>query len=119
MKNLFLISLIVLASCLERGKDLKHEKAIIVAKQYQSEVNAIATGVGYSTSGNVVITTHSIHEDQKFNVVFKCDHGVIFTINRDNIYCKVKEGDTVLVNYYELVNSKGEVRGFDFIDCNK
>ena len=114
-----LLATLLFSSCLKIGGELKHEKGIVVAKQYQGEINTTATGVGMSTSGNMVVTTHSINEDAKFNVVFKCEHGVIFTINRDEVYLKVKEGDTVTIDYYEMLNKKGEVKDFDFIDANK
>lgn len=113
-----LLAIVLFSSCLTRGTELKHEKGFVVAKQYQAEINAIGTGVGFC-SGKVVNTVHSIHEDAKFIVVFKCEHGVIFTINNDKVYAKVKEGDTVSIDYYEMLNKKGEVKDFDFIDANK
>lgn len=114
-----LLATVLFSSCLTRGTELKHEKGIVVAKQYQAEINATGTGVGLSSSGKMVTTVHSIHEDAKFNVVFKCEHGIIFTINNDQVYSKLKENDTVIIDYYEMLNKKGEVKDFDFIDANK
>lgn len=109
----------VLFSCEKlHQSELKQEKGIVIAKQYQGEINDVATGTGISTSGNLVVTTHSIHVDAKFNVVMKCEHGVIFTINRAELYAKVKEGDEVLIDYYEMLNEEGEVKDLDFVDAN-
>ena len=98
--------------------ELKQERGTVIAKQYQGEINDVATGTGFSTSGDLVVTTHSIHVNAKFNVVMKCEHGVIFTINQSELYAKVKEGDKVLIDYYEMLNEKGELKDLDFVDAN-
>ena len=113
------LACVFLSSCEKlHQSELKQENGTVIAKQYQGEINDVATGVGMSTSGNMVFTTHSIHSSAKYNVVFKCEHGVIFTINRAELYAKVNEGDEVFINYYEMLNEKGEVKDLDFVDAN-
>lgn len=120
MKIIIVILLsIMLNSCLTRAKHISHESGIIIGKQYSPELNTTVCGNGVDMKGNIIFTTHNIHEDQQFNVIFKCEHGVVSVVNDINVYSKVKEGDTVIIDYYNMLNKKGEVKDFDFIDCNK
>ncbi len=120
MKNfLLLILLLTFSSCFKRGAELKHETGYVVEKQYFPDTKQTVTGTGFSSGGNLVTTTYEIGEDQKFIVVFKCDHGVVFAINKMNIYSKLNKQDTVTIDYYEMLDSDNVVREFDFIDANK
>lgn len=101
-----------------KSKPLR-EKGIVVAKQFSPDTRQTVMGTGMSSSGELIITSHSVGDDQKFNIVFKCDHGVLFTINQPEVYAKLKEGDTVIIDYYELLNRKDAVRDYEFIDANK
>lgn len=120
MKRIFLIILILLScKALERNVgELKQEKGVVVAKQYKPSIDASGSGLGITTNGNLTITSVSIHEAQKFDVVFKCEHGIIFTINRAEVYAKVEENDNVIINFKEITNGYGELVDFDFIDAN-
>lgn len=107
-------------SCEETHKsELKQEIGFIIAKQYRGEIITVATGSGISSSGNLVLTTSNIHVPPKFDVVIRCEHGVIFTIDNSNLYSKVNEGDTVLIDYYEVLNESNETIDLDFVDANK
>ena len=108
----------VLTSCTHRKEPMSHEKGFVVEKQYFPDTRQTVTGTGYSTSGNLVVTTHSVGEDEKYIVIFKCEHGVVFSINRSDLYGKLNKGDSVIIDYYELVNDKGEVKDLDFVDAN-
>lgn len=113
----------VLSSCGDNPRyrrhksKLLHEQGLVIAKQYQPEVNETATGVGMSMSGNLVLTSHNINIRQSFDVVFKCDHGVVFTISDPDLYAKLKEGDKVTIDYYEIINGLNEVVDLDFVDA--
>lgn len=107
------------SSCLERKGDLKHEAGYIVEKQYFPDTRQLVTGTGFSSNGSTVITTHEIGEDEKYMVIFKCEHGVVFSMNNSDLYYKLDKGDSVTIDYYEMANSNGEVLDFDFIDANK
>lgn len=109
---------VVLSGCLDRREPMKHEQGYVIEKQYFPDTQQIVTGTGFSTSGNMVITTHSIGEAEKYILIFKCEHGVIFSINRKDLYMKLNKGDTVKIDYYEMVNSSGEVKDLDFVDAN-
>jgi hypothetical protein len=109
---------IVLTSCLERREPMLQEYGYVVGKQYFPDTRQLVIGNGISTSGNVIVTTHNVGEEEKYLIMFKCEHGNVFSINRIDLYGKLNEGDSVIINYYEMVNGDGEVKDFDFIDAN-
>ena len=122
MKKIFRLSFLVLilsTSCLKKDPILRHEFGVVVAKQYVPEVNKTQHGWTRTSKGELRPTTHYIHEDSQYDVVFKCEHGIVFTINKMAVFGKVKEYDTVVIDYYNLVNGDGEVKDFDFVDANK
>lgn len=121
--KIILLGIISLTSCYTNGP-LKNETGVVVAKQFKPSMDA--TGYGISTSGNV--SMHTLSESEKFVVAFKCEHGVVFTVDNSNVFAKVNEGDTVKISYHELLsnervdspNTNGfKVVGFDFVDANK
>lgn len=114
----YVLLAVVLSGCLDRREPMKHERGYVIEKQYFPDTRQTVTGTGFSTSGNVVITTHSIGEDEKYIVIFKCEHGVVFSINKSELYGKLNKGDTVTIDYYEMVNGDGEVKDLDFVDAN-
>ena len=95
------------------------ETGIVVAKQYAPEINASGAGIGMSSGGDMVLTHTSVHDDEKYMVVFKCQHGVVFSVNNKKVFAKLNDRDSVDINYYEIVNSEGRVKDFDFVDANK
>ena len=52
-------------------------------------------------------------------LVFKCQHNTVFTIDRKELYTNLDKGDTVDIQYYELLNSDNEVKDFDFVMATK
>ncbi len=119
MKRLIIIALSsLLFGCLHNS-ELKHEDGYVVEKQYFPDTRQTVTGTGFSSGGHIVITTHNIGENEKYIVIFKCHHGVVFSINRADIYGKLEKGDQVIIDYYERLNEDQEVRGLDFIDASK
>jgi len=110
----------VLFSCKEVYKsELMQEEGVVIAKQFRGEVNETGSSVGFTTGGEMTIGTVNIHESEKFDVVFKCQHGVIFTIDDVEIYGKLKEGDNVIIDYYEIRYEDNTVKDFDFVDANR
>lgn len=121
MKTIFLLlTICLMLSCEEYHKsELKQEKGIVVAKEYRGEINETEMAVGMSMEGSIAVVPYHIHESEKFNVVFKCEHGKLFTINNSDIYSKLSEGDQVKIDYYEILNEDNEVKDLDFVDANK
>lgn len=109
---------VVLSGCLDRREPMKQEQGYVVEKQYFPDTRQTVTGTGFSSKGSVVFTTHQIGENEKYIVIFKCEHGVVFSINRTDLYGKLNKGDTVTIDYYEMVNGDGEVKDLDFVDAN-
>lgn len=115
MKYTPLLLLITLSACHHKAKTISHETGIVVEKQYTPEFNG--RGSGITSKGDYHSTT--IHDDEKYIVVFKCDHGVVFSMNRNDLYAKLNKGDTVSIAYYEILNSDNKIVDFDFVDANK
>jgi hypothetical protein len=103
---------IAFTSCLKRQGGLQTEKGTVVEVQYTPELDAFGTGI--NTSGDV--SYHNLHESEKYTVVFKCQHKTVFSISRKEIYAKVNKGDSVNIQYYNLVDDHGNVKDYDFID---
>jgi len=114
----YVLLAVVLSGCLDIREPMKQEQGYVVEKQYFPDTRQTVTGTGFSSKGSVVITTHQIGENEKYIVIFKCEHGVVFSINRTDLYGKLNKGDTVTIDYYEMVNGDGEVKDLDFVDAN-
>jgi len=119
MKHLSIIFLaLVFTSCYHKS-ELKHEEGYVIEKQYFPDTRQTVTGTGFTSKGSIVITSHQIGENEKYIVIFKCHHGVVFSINRPDIYGKLEKGDTVTIDYYELLNDDNEIKDLDFVDASK
>lgn len=120
MKLVTVLLIIALASCTERAENISYEKGKIVAMQYSAPINASGSGYGVSSSGEFVTTHTTVHEDEKWTVVFKCEHGVVFTINRQELWNRLAEGDSVDISYYDIYKKKTKkVVDFDFVNATK
>lgn len=120
MKNakLIIAASLFLASCYHNS-ELKSEKGVVVEKSYSPEFNGEGSSVGLSTSGHMIVSDNSIHKQEQFVVVFKCEHGVVFSINRNALYANLEKGDTVNITYYERLNMDNEVKSLDFVNAFK
>jgi hypothetical protein len=118
MKIKFFIILIIASGCYHKS-ELKHEKGIVIEKQYFPDTNQTVTGTGFSSNGSLIITTHQIGEDEKYIVIFKCEHGVVFSVNKSMVYGKLEKGDNVEIDYYELLNDDDEIKDLYFVNANK
>jgi len=111
-----------ITACLHRADKLSHEPGVVIGKSYRPdnyystyEMQQVWTGNGYTW----MPVMHTHYDPAVFDVIFRCQHGVIFTIDRPELFAKLREGDTVQIDYYELLNKKGEVKDYDFVDANK
>lgn len=98
--------------------EVKTENGIVVAKQYQGEINDSAPNVGITTGGDISFGQTTIHTDEKFDVVFRCEHKKIFTIDNPDVYSKLQEGDSVIIKYREVYDTDTVLVDLDFIDAN-
>ncbi len=103
-------------SCNHQGQ-LKYEKGIVIEKQYFPDTQQTVSGTGISSKGSVVFTTHNIGEAEKYIVIFKCEHGVIFSINRSELYGTLNKNDSVKIKYYEILDSDNKLVDFDFVSA--
>jgi hypothetical protein len=113
---------LILPSCSQRRERVLHETGMVIEKQYHAEKNQKGTSssVGSSTyDSHTTFSSHEVHEEEKYLVVFKCEHNTCFSINNPSVYSKLERGDTVTISYYEWVNDAGKVVDLEFIDADK
>lgn len=72
-----------------------------------------------SSGGHLVIGTTSTGEDEKYMIIFHCSHDAVFSINSKYLYGKLRQGDTVTIDYYNILNKKNQVVNYEFVDANK
>jgi hypothetical protein len=116
MKKTIIAVSVLMASCGYHWTPNKTENGIVIEKQWHQQA-LDADGISINSNGEVGY--HTLTDKEKFIVVFKCDHGVVFSINRNNIYATVEKGDSVKIIYRELLNGNNEVRNIDFINAYK
>lgn len=114
----YLLILLVFTACTHRSEP-KSEMGVIVEKQYFPDTNQIVSGTGFTSNGKMVFTSHHIGDDEKYIVIFKCDHGVVFSINRPDLYGNLNKGDKVRIEYYEILNRDNELKDLEFINAEK
>ena len=118
MKYLFILLMFVSASCVHRREPILHESGEVVAMQYAPPIDGSGTTTTFNSGGGIGIGSTSIHGEEKYMVVFRCEHRIVFSIDRKELFYKLKQGDKVLIDYYEMVDGDGVVKSFDFIDAN-
>jgi hypothetical protein len=112
-----IVALLALTACGHYGPT-KHETGVVVEKQYFPDTRQTVTGTGFSTKGSLIMTSHVIGDHEKYMVIFKCDHGVVFSVNRADVYGRVEKGDKVNIAYQEYLNkSETEILDLRFIDA--
>lgn len=104
-------------SCLKRKGPLKSEKGIIIEKQYSPDTQNTDPVVAVGSNGGLITGYHFSGQPEKYMVIFKCEHGVVFSINNSNVYGKVTVKDSVLITYFDMVDENDVVKDFDFIDA--
>ncbi len=118
-KLIFIFASVLVFSCTHKS-EIKYESGVVVEKQFSPEFSGSGMGVGYDLkSGGTSIHTNNIHKDEQFLLVFKCQHGVVFTIERKDLYATLEKGDTVRIEYKEILDSKDRIKDFDFITATK
>jgi hypothetical protein len=105
MKKLLILIVMVCLGCTHYS-EVKHESGVVVEKQYFPDTQQTVSGSGMTSDGKMVFTTHQIGESEKYIVIFKCDHGVVFSINRNDVYAQVDKGDEVTISYREILFDK-------------
>lgn len=109
---------LTLSACTHKS-EIKTETGIVVEKQFSPSFDGKGTGMGYSTSGNLVVTNNNVHKAEQFVLVFKCEHNTLFTVDRKELYLTLEKGDTITIQYREILNSDNEVKDLDFVTATK
>lgn len=116
LATLLLLSFLLpftLLSCLKTSA-VKEEYGKVIEKQYSPAKSS--DGGGFTSSGKAVFVHES--EEQKFILLFKCQHGVLFPINRMELYGRLEKGDSVKIKFKEIYAGE-RLYDFDFIDAQK
>ena len=114
-----------------------HEGARVAQTIYVPESNGHGSSTGYQfgEGGGVIISSTSVHVPAKYAVVFECQHGKFIIEGEDekykNLWKKLKDNQTVDVEYKEIYDIKCEYKGdndrtvlerklvkYDFLDAN-
>ncbi len=129
MRFMFILSatfvMLVIVYCIrntpERIGGLQKEKGYIVAKQYLPDTRETHLGTGISSRGSTIITTHETGHEEKFMVVLRCEHKTVFSVNDPKLYAGVEEGDSVVINYYNMATKDrpDSVVDYDFVSAAK
>ncbi len=106
---------VLITSCLKRGEHIKYEKGVIIEKQYQPEFNA----EGISFNSNSDVGYHTLQESEKFILVFKCAHGTVFSKNSKSLYYELNKNDSVIIEYYDMIDRYGGVQDYEFVSASK
>lgn len=109
---------LTLSACTHKS-EIKTEMGLVVEKQFSPSFDGKGSGLGYSTSGNLVVTDNNVHKAEQFVLVFKCEHNTLFTVDRKELYLTLEKGDTVNIQYQEVLNKDNEVKDLDFITATK
>lgn len=71
----------------------------------------------FSTAGHVGFG--SVNMKPTYAVVFSCEHGRTFSINDKSVWQRLKQGDSVTIYFNKVLNIKGEVVEYRFINAVK
>lgn len=113
-----MLLIFILASCGHYGP-AKKETGVVIERQYFPDTQQTVSGTVYTSKG-IGFSSHHIGAPEKYMVVFKCEHGMVFSVDNPNVYSKVSTGDHVVIDYKEYLNKdEDEVWDMKFIDANK
>jgi hypothetical protein len=94
--------------------EIKTETGIVVEKQYKPATRLSGTSINTSAD----LQFHNLSEQERFMVLFKCDHGIVFGVNDPRLYAHLEKNDTVTIEYKE-VYLFGKFYDFHFLDAYK
>lgn len=124
IKNRNFFSVIVLAftllSCTKTVfSKLKTDDGTVIEKQYVPDTRQLISGTGFSTSGRVVITAHSIGQDEQFIVIIKSNKGLVFSTDEKELFGRLNKNDNVKLKYHEITDSDNKIIDNILVDAVK
>lgn len=105
-------------SCTHKGPILL-EDGIVTAKAYAPSTRHTETSYHMNYQGELERGTITVGDFEKYMVVFKCSHSVVFSINSKVLYAKLDVEDRVQIAYKEILTNKNKVVDYYFIDANQ
>lgn len=129
MKRLLaLTALVALAAC----QDVREETSDTLTEQGKVETLVYSPGfhksdvnVGIDFDGNLTFTPTSVTVPDRYGVVFSCEHGHKFYIERRELYERLTQGQEVTIYYKEIYRCRYEddvlqervLVDYDFLDA--
>jgi|GEM_PF-3941940 len=113
------IFILAAVSCRHKDAQLSKEYGEVIALSYYPDTHQMNVGYGISSSGHGVTTISSSGENEKWLVVFKCEHGMVFPIDRKELFSTLHQGDSVVIEYWNIRDSKDRIVDFDFYTAHK
>lgn len=99
-----------LISCTKKVfSELKTDNGTVIEKQYVPDTRQIVSGTGFSTNGSLIITTHSIGQDEQFIVIIKSNKGLVFSTNEREIFGRLNKNNNVKLKYHEIRDSNNKI----------
>ena len=109
----------LLAGCIYRDKETSYEKGKVIKTEYMPDTRKTTVGYGVSSSGRMVTTFTPSGEDEKYLVLFRCEHGVVFPVENKDLFTRLSEGDSVNISFYNIRKKDGSIVDFQFVDADK
>src|SRR5688572_1534918 len=107
--------LVVLFSCLKEGPT-KYDLAVVFEKRYKPDTRQTEYVPVYNPATKAYdYQTSTSGSYEKFTLIIQTKTGIIFESNSEEWYNRVREGDRLRVQYCELLDDKGNVRGHKLI----
>jgi hypothetical protein len=119
MKKLIIVILCLLCISCRHYSETKRENGFVIEKAYAPPIDGSGSTTTINTNGTVGVGSASIHGDEKYMIVFECEHKVVFSIDSKTLYYSLQKGDSIVIEYRDILNSKNEVQDYDFLTAYK
>lgn len=94
--------LLAVTGCGEHVSIPKTEGARVDCVGYTPPMHGDGMGVGYTTGGNMALSSVTVDAPAHYFVVYRCQHGSFVVDRTDNtLWSQIHEGDSVTVFYSE------------------
>lgn len=106
----FLCLLFIFTSCLKREDKVRTVKAYVYNMNYRHS---------YITHSWTNHHMHTNYHPARYYITFSFNDSNEIKINNKDVYEQVKLHDSIDIEYYNLIDSKGVVKDFEFKDLVK
>lgn len=113
------LAALLLCSCYktEYGP-VQSEPGTVKQLTYVPAGHGSGTGVGFSASGNAVVTMNSVDIPARYGIVFECQHGTFAVDGHEKLWKQLREGQEVTIRYrveYRVTDDGRYAHDLDFL----